>query len=389
MYKLFTYKIENVSIVVYHSPQPECTENSHLVLGYKEAVAEWLCYPYAILSERLGNHHLHFETDNPLPDRSGIIQVATKDAFLNFLEAHPEKEELITPPYVTTAHHSIKMVEDWVDSLLNEAEATQTQTEYCDIASQDEIKWLKFDYYNPNYQNTFYGRYKFEGDDSALLVSLPGYQSEWNDISPYLQEGYSVLQLCPLGYNTPYGFDESKKVRGAWPVLHDTVLDPRKIIGYRQWFLECVLAIKALRKYNQKLVFLGTSQGGGTALVLSSIFRNDTLACAAEMPFLIGFSGMNYDLVRAFVAQPNIEIYDFIAREKLYVVDPLTHCHRLSAPTLLIAGEKDTECPKEDIELLFQKLNCSKKHYIELRGKKHGYTKEFEKIAKDWIKSFT
>ena len=385
MCKLFTYKIENVCVTVYHSPQPECTENIHLVLGYKEAVAEWLCYPYAILSERLGNHHLHFETDNPLPDQSGIIQVATRDAFLNFLEAHPEKEELIIPPYATTAHHSLKMVDDWVEALLNEVETIQAQTEFCDIASQDEMKWVKFDYHNTNYHNRFYGRYKFERGGSVLLVSLPGYQSQWNDISSYCQEGYSVLQLCPLGYNTPYGFDESKKVRGAWPVLHDTVLDPRKIIGYRQWFLECVLAIKALRKPNQKLVFLGTSQGGGAALVLSSIFQNDTLVCAAEMPFLIGFSARNYDFVRSFVARSNIEVYDFIAREKLYVVDPLNHSHRLSVPTLLIAGEKDNECPKEDIQLLFQKLNCIKK-YVELEGQSHGYTKVFEEFALKWIR---
>lgn len=386
MYKLFTYKIENVSVAVYHSPQPECTENNNLVLGYEEAVAEWLCYPVTILSERLGNHHLHFQPDNLLPDQSGIIQEATKDAFLSFLETHPEKEELIIPPYVTTAHHSLKMVDDWVEALLNEAETTQTQTEFCDIASQDEMKWVKFDYHNTNYQNTFYGRYKFEGDSSVLLVSLPGYQSEWNDISPYCQEGYSVLQLCPLGYNTPRGFDESKKVRGAWPVLHDTVLDPRKIIGYHQWFLECVLAIKALRKPNQKLVFLGTSQGGSAAFVLSSIFRNDTLTCAAEMPFLIGFSGMNYDLVRAFVAQSNVEIYDFIAREKLYVIDPLNHCHRLLAATLLVSGEKDTQCPKEEIHMLFHKCNCPKK-YMELDGQFHGYTKKFEELALRWIRS--
>ena len=81
---------------------------------------------------------------------------------------------------------------------------------------------------------SFYGRYRDKGSDK-LLVSLPGYNSDWNDLSAYMDGEYDLLQLSPLGYNTPQGFNEKKRVKGAWPVLYDTVSEIEEV-----GFLKCV-----------------------------------------------------------------------------------------------------------------------------------------------------
>ncbi len=219
---------------------------------------------------------------------------------------------------------------------------------------------------------------------------MPGYQAEWNDLSEYYNLECDILQLSPLGYNTPNGYDFSKRVNGAWPVLQDTVTKIDLLSGYNKWFLECIVAINSFLKAGQKIVFIGTSQGGGTALILSSVFSNETLGCAAEMPFLIGFSDKHYNKVRGFAASnisnPERIIYDFYAKERLYCIDPKNHTHRLKARTLLIAGECDTECPPEDIFNLYKMLSCTKE-YIELKGMGHGYTDDFKEKAKEFIKT--
>jgi len=107
------------------------------------------------------------------------------------------------------------------------------------------------------------------------------------------------------------------------------------------------------------------------------------------MPFMLGFSDNNYQKVRSFVINQyqSFEkfIYDDIARERLYLFDPYNHRDRIQANCLLLAGELDYECPKCDIKFLYDELICNKK-YVELPGQGHGYTKEFEEIAKKWIK---
>ena len=52
---------------------------------------------------------------------------------------------------------------------------------------------------------------------------------------------------------------------------------------------------------------------------MSSVFNDCTVACSAEMPFLIGFSDKNYKRVRDFVGSQigytGQMIYDFWAKE--------------------------------------------------------------------------
>lgn len=386
---LFSYMIDCVKVEVCSLDFPEKSSfvNNEFYRGLTEAIAEYLYYPSEIIAPRAQSFKVKFVYDNKkLEDvilvAEEYIAECTKGAFLNYMEESQEHAKAILPEFITTPDLNIEKANAWCEKTRQLSKKMKIHTTVTK-SDEQEFEWIEFSYEN----NAFYGKYYDEGS-KYLLVSLPGYNSDWNDVSSYINQGYDVLQLSPLGYNTPNGFNNTKRVRGAWPVLYDTVSETNEDVGYNKWFLEVCLAIETIKKADQELIFIGTSQGGGASLVMSSMFNDCTVACAAEMPFLIGFSSFNYARVRSFVANqinnPYKMIYDFYAKERLYVIDPMVHSERIKCPTLLIAGELDSECFPADIYRLYETLSC-KKEYIELKKQGHGYTKEFMKYAKDWI----
>jgi len=351
--------------------------------GIIRGLSEFTCYPKDITEIRVKKRlkNLMFSVDFDLLE---ITVDLIAEQLIKWLEDNDDKARQVTStllkPDLTDEHRDI-----WIESLSKRSEKDVTvETCGCDF---DGMTFLKIIY--PESQ-PFYAKY-YEASPSAthIMVSLPGYNAEWHSLKAYMNQGYNILQISPLGYNTPNGYENSLKVRGAWPVLYDTVSEFDEDIGYYKWFENCVVAINQIRKPFQKLIFIGTSQGGAASLILSSIYKDLTDVCAAEMPFMLGFSDNNYQKVRSFVINQyqSFEkfIYDDIARERLYLFDPYNHRDRIQANCLLLAGELDYECPKCDIKFLYDELICNKK-YVELPGQGHGYTKEFEEIAKKWIK---
>ncbi len=357
--------------------------------GIVKAIAEYLCYPYEIINSRIFSLQIEIICDKSaideiilLTDGTGYITECTKEKFLEFMEKEPELAKEIIPEYTITPDLRKERVDDWCRKLRDRA--SQTNVDVVRTNDEARFQWLEF----KHSKSKFYARY-WENENSAdyLMISLPCYGSEWNDMTEYISEEYDILQISPMGYNTPKGFNKTKMKNNTWPVLYDTLIEADTNKGYAEWFLDVIVAIEAVRKENQKLIFIGTSQGGAAALIMSSIYNDITTCCASEMPFLIGFSDYVYSDVRYGVASRSGRfVYDFIAKEKLYVIDPMSHTERIKCPTLLVSGEKDYICPKENIKELNDKLKCEKK-YIELMGKEHGYTKEFIIHSKEWFKN--
>lgn len=391
---LFSYKIddyEKFKIDVFLSTEKNDKSSfisEEFYIGIVKAIAEYLCYPYEVINTRIFSLQIEIICDKSaideiilLTEGTGYISECTKESFLEYMEKEPDIAKRIIPEYTITPNLNTERVNKWCEELRKKASQTQTEVLWTDGAG---FQWI--DLKHP--ESKFYSRY-WENKKSAdyLIVSLPCYGSEWNDMTEYVSNDYDILQISPLGYNTPKGFDETKIKYNTWPVLYDTLTEADTNKGYGGWFLDAVLAVEAIRKENQKLIFIGTSQGGAAALVMSSIYNDITAYCASEMPFLIGFSNYAYNDVRYGVASKSGRfIYDFIAREKLYMVDPMNHSERIKCPVLLVSGERDSICKKENIKELYDKLDCEKK-YIELTGKEHGYTEEFINHSKEWIKN--
>jgi len=357
--------------------------------GIVKAIAEYLCYPYEIINSRIFSFPIKITCDKSaideiilLTDGIGYITEWTKGSFLEFMEKEPELAKEIIPEYTITPDLRKERVDNWCRELRDRV--SQTNIDVVKTNDEAGFQWLEF----KHSKSKFYARYWENRNASGyLMISLPCYGSEWNDMTEYISKDYDILQISPLGYNTPKGFEKTKMKYNTWPVLYDTLTEPDANKGYAAWFFDVIVAIEAVRKENKKLIFIGTSQGGAAALIMSSIYNDITTCCTSEMPFLIGFSDYAYNDVRYGVASRSGRfVYDFIAKEILYVIDPMNHTDRIKCPVLLLSGEKDSICPKEGIENLYNDLKTIKK-YIDIKDAEHGYTDEFKRLSGRWIKS--
>jgi cephalosporin-C deacetylase-like acetyl esterase len=178
-------------------------------------------------------------------------------------------------------------------------------------------------------------------------------------------------------------------------VLPDTVKS-RGQKGYVEWLGDAAVAVLwalSLEKVEPtRYAFFGSSQGGGTSLLLGSIFaERDVKAIAADVPYLTNFPMM--------YGQENRGAYEgaFKAMESeaggtdewktLGFIDTLSHAHRLNIPTLLTAGSLDEACPPASVNSLFEVLPGTRS-YSYLSGQGHTYTMPFLHLAKAWFKLY-
>lgn len=247
-------------------------------------------------------------------------------------------------------------------------------------------------------RETFYGVWQpAPSGRGPILFHVPGYGAEMSAHPELVSDGYNVLHINPLGYATPDGPASDKQTDDMWPVLPDTVTSlGRK--GYAEWLTDAILAVRwGLEQEGveaERFAFFGTSQGGGTSLLLASIFSGRGVSCvAADVPFLI-----NLPLVYSkdgWVRNSALVPLDKIERERpadlpaawkaLGYVDVLSHAHRLAMPVLLTAAGEDETCLPETIRSLFDALPGTRS-YTEIAGIDHGYTKQFLHLTRAWVR---
>lgn len=222
---------------------------------------------------------------------------------------------------------------------------------------------------------------------APLIVHTPGYGGEMS-MHPELAQYFNVLHINPLGYTTPRGKDHSKLTMGGLgPVLPDT-MTTGGTGGYYTWLVNCVMAVNwALSRpevLDNRVSFFGTSQGGGAALLLGSIFRDITRATASDQPFLTNLDMADYrgayNMGRELYENTDPEL---VARGR-YLIDTVNHAHRIQFPVLLTSGGRDETCPPETIADLFSKLTGTKS-YTHFEHLSHGYNREFVQMAKAWF----
>jgi cephalosporin-C deacetylase-like acetyl esterase len=241
----------------------------------------------------------------------------------------------------------------------------------------------------------FYGYWQPAPSQPApLLVHTPGYGAEMSAHPDLVALGYNVLHVNPLGYVGPEGADAGKQRDGSWPVFPET-LESGAQRGYRQWFTDCVCAIRWATGRPEvlpdRISFLGTSQGGGASLLLGSLYHGRGVRCvAADEPWLVDFplaAELKPDWAQNIAARSAGTADPAPLWRTLGLLDALSHVHRLTVPVLLTAGGSDVTCPPPTIEALFTSLP-STKLYCLLDGQAHGYTREFVTLAGAWFRLY-
>jgi cephalosporin-C deacetylase-like acetyl esterase len=290
-------------------------------------------------------------------------------------------------------------VDDWLDSIWGRGDprgckaeelSDQGFTHNLGIRHLPGFQYIRF---SPARRSEFYGYWQPALSFPApLVVHVPGYGAEMSAHPDLVAAGFNVLHISPLGYSTPHGAEEAKKRNGVWPVLPDTLLSRGKR-GYKEWLADCVLAVRwALGRpetHDNRVSFFGTSQGGGGALLLASLFRNRGVRCvAADVPFLTDFRGAKgqgaYALFSSTLQAADDKKTVWHAAG---LVDTLSHVHRLDLPVLLTGGGCDETCPPSTIEALFERLPGTRS-YTYLKGTAHRYTTQFIPLTTAWFRLY-
>lgn len=222
---------------------------------------------------------------------------------------------------------------------------------------------------------------------APLIVHTPGYGGEMS-MHPELAQYFNVLHINPLGYVTPKGKDNSKMtMAGLGSVFPDTMTTGGKG-GYYTWLVNCVMAVNwALSQpcvLDGRVSFFGTSQGGGAALLLGSIFNDITCATASDEPFLTNLDMADYRGAYGMGKELYQDADEELVKRGRYLIDTVNHVHRIHFPVLLTSGGRDETCPPETIADLFSKLKGTKS-YTHFDYLTHGYNREFVQLAKAWF----
>lgn len=301
-------------------------------------------------------------------------------------------------------------VDDWCAGLWRRAEAVELAARVLDAESyafQLAVRHTSGNHYvefTGGGLDRFYGYWQpaTGGAPAPTLVHLPGYAHEMSAHPELVAEGFNVLHVSPLGYATPDGPDESKRMGDSWPVLPETVLSLGER-GYVDWLASAAAAVRwalGLEGVDaRRLGVFGSSNGGGTAALLTSVLSAGGVevgAVAADVIFLTNFPDMvaQLDPGAYWLAKEHIE---HIAAERpgdapaawraLGFVDTLSHAHRLTMPVMLTAGTEDTVCPPDSVRSLFECLPGTRS-YTELAGQAHGYTVPFLRLASAWFRTY-
>ncbi len=297
--------------------------------------------------------------------------------------------------------------EKQVDNFLNEIKELSDSTKYVvsQNAATDPLAQSFYSYYSmwedkmitfdcQGEMGKFYAIWQPAGlkNDAPLLVNMPGYGFESCYVNEIVFEGFNVLTIMPMGYNTPGGrnWEITKGEYGTWPVLPETLATGTKK-GYRFLLAQSMLAAKwALSQpgvISDRVSFFGTSNGGGTALLMGSLMNDITSCVAADVPFLINFPASDFNNAFCY-GQSALK---FVSKEEAYkaagYIDVLSHVHRLKFPILLTAGTADDSCPLKNIYSLFEKLTETK-CFMSIKDEGHRYTREFIHLAKGWFRMY-
>ncbi|HZG56267.1 acetylxylan esterase [Paenibacillus sp.] len=290
-------------------------------------------------------------------------------------------------------------VDAWVESIFRLNDETPCKAEVVQATGFRETfgtpqfgKHFRYVRFEPQGMEPFYAYWQpAHAGPAPLLVHVPGYGAEMSAHPELVAAGYNVLHINPLGYVTPDGPQSRLRTENDWPVLPDTIASAGQA-GYRIWLANCVAAIEWAMKQPSvqpnRVSFFGTSQGGGGALLLGSMYRDrGARAVAADEPFLTHFPLA--DARGAYRRAPiGLERTSPEAGWRgLGFVDTMNHARRLTLPVLLTAGEADDICPPETIQALFERLPGTRSLTM-LSGEGHGYTSVFVPLASAWFRLY-
>lgn len=217
-----------------------------------------------------------------------------------------------------------------------------------------------------------------------VIVTTPGFGgSQQGVMLSECQRGYAILQVFPRGLGESaelWKWDDSNQL--IWGI------DKPDGAYYRGAYADVVRAIDfAVSRKDldpDRIALVGTSQGGGISLAVAAIDPR-VKAVVAHLPFLC-----NFPLAAQAPGSLVKRLLDDAGRNNeaslrtLKYFDPYELAPQLRVNVLMSAGGKDTVCPANTIESVYQRLAGPKslKFYPELS---HTSCVEFYNLSWSWL----
>ncbi len=227
------------------------------------------------------------------------------------------------------------------------------------------------------------------------VIYLPGYISE-----PPLQKGrewaargYACCVVAVRGK-----LRSNAQFNPGYPGLLTHNIVDRYTYAYRGLYIDACRAVDFLLSRPEvdpeRIAVTGSSQGGGLSIVVASMRREIKAACPGA-PYLCGIR----DAIQLTHTYPYEEINDYLRlyperREQVLATvdyfDGINLAPRITCPTLVNIGGKDTTCPPETGYAVFNAIGASIKELKVYPEEGHSAgAAQHEPLIIEWIARYT
>lgn len=201
------------------------------------------------------------------------------------------------------------------------------------------------------------------GDPVPVVVQFVGYgagRASWMNHLMWAAAGYGHLVVDTRGQGTDTGDEpcaDPAAVTGWGPGFVTRGLEHRDTYYYRRVFVDAVRAVRSTGWLPgadpERVVVLGTSQGGGIALACAAL-SPQVRAAMLDVPFTCDWRASARDTRTA----PFREVAEYIRRRpgsydqvhaRLDYYDGVNLARRCTAPAIVSVADEDTVCPAAGI----------------------------------------
>ena len=213
---------------------------------------------------------------------------------------------------------------------------------------------------------------KQKGKYPAIL-NLPGYGYGFENLDEFLAVDENVIELalCVRGHGISDKIVEDKLEN---PGFFGYNICNKEESAYRQIYMDCIRAVDFLISRAEvdtsKIGVLGSSQGGGLALMTAGLASKNISACAYFDPFPTDLQ--NHIKIRKLIKN---EIDGFLkfyknvcdfetAMNNLNYIDTMYFSKMIKCPTLYITGLMDDDCPSRIGFSAYNNINSEKSYKI-------------------------
>ena len=258
--------------------------------------------------------------------------------------------------------------DEFWSGVVDQAAATPLEPELVEVPlrSSDDVEVFEvfYDSLNGVRISAWYCLPRRHEEPLAVVLVLPGYQSEPPIAKEWARLGYASLSVSPRGKRR-----SSSQFNPGYPGLLTHNIVDRNTYSYRGFYVDAWRGVDFLLTRPEidpsRIGLTGSSQGGGLTITTAAM-RQEVKAAAAGAPFLCGFM----DSIALTDTYPYYEIVEYLrlhpeqadeVERTLAYFDGINFAGKIRCPIIVNIGLQDTTCPPETGYTVFEAIGSEDK----------------------------